>query len=664
LRATTPPSRSSRLPPDLAFREDRRRRTREIKSDRRLTPMPPTPEEPSLVLAELERVRSSVAAAQSDMLAAWHSESRLDRYAASAANLAAYIALRRLDLTDLQPRLAALGLSSLGRCEGHVLATLDAVIDALRRMCRRRVDRNPGASRAEIATAPALLRQATDRLLGAPPHPRRTRFMVTLPAEAAHDARFVDALIEHGMDCARINAAHDTVEVWSAMARQVKRAAAHQGRLVKILVDLPGPKLRTGPMAPGDPVIHLRVKRSARGELMAPGRLILDGSGKPGSAGARDSIRDESLPRLSLPSAWVAALRGSDTISFRDLRGRKRNLRVLRRLDAGQVIVEFDQGAYIAPGMRFERRSRTGARARGVVGSFVAPPVNVRVMAGDHLLLSPNADAGQPEKRRADGRLTAPAVVGCIEPSVFQYLEPGHTVKIDDGKVSATVERVDRRGALLKIVHAPPRGAKLGADKGLNFPDTRLPAHDLDHRDQAALRFAAEHADIVGYSFVQSGAEMDALHRSLAALTRRKLGVIAKIETATALENLPGIIVHGAANGPFGVMIARGDLAVEVGFGRLAEVQEEILWLCEAAHIPVIWATQVLDGLAKKGVPSRAEVTDAAMSRRAEGVMLNKGPYIVEAIEALTSILDRMGGHVEKKRSLLRPLTSFDISPH
>ncbi len=95
---------------------------------------------------------------------------------------------------------------------------------------------------------------------------------------------------------------------------------------------------------------------------------------------------------------------------------------------------------------------------------------------------------------------------------------------------------------------------------------------------------------------------------------------------------------------------------MEVGFGRLAEVQEEILWLCEAAHIPVIWATQVLDGLAKKkGVPSRAEVTDAAMGRRAEGGSCSTSPYIVEAIEALTSILDRMGGHVEKKRSLLRP---------
>lgn len=63
---------------------------------------------------------------------------------------------------------------------------------------------------------------------------------------------------------------------------------------------------------------------------------------------------------------------------------------------------------------------------------------------------------------------------------------------------------------------------------------------------------------------------------------------------------------------PVGVMIARGDLAVEVGFERLSEVQQEILWLCEAAHVPVIWATQILEGTAKKGSPSRAEVSDAA----------------------------------------------------
>jgi len=105
-----------------------------------------------------------------------------------------------------------------------------------------------------------------------------------------------------------------------------------------------------------------------------------------------------------------------------------------------------------------------------------------------------------------------------------------------------------------------------------------------------------------------------------------------------------------------GVMIARGDLAIECGYQRLAEVQEEILWICEAAHMPVIWATQVLESLAKTGVPSRAEVTDAAMGERAECVMLNKGPYIVTAVRILDDILRRMQSHQEKKRSMLRKL--------
>ena len=104
-------------------------------------------------------------------------------------------------------------------------------------------------------------------------------------------------------------------------------------------------------------------------------------------------------------------------------------------------------------------------------------------------------------------------------------------------------------------------------------------------------------------------------------------------------------------------MIARGDLAVEAGWARLAELQEEILWFCEAAHVPVIWATQVLEGTAKKGQPSRAEVSDAALSQRADCVMLNKGPHIVAAIRMLDSILRRMQGHQYKKTARLGPLS-------
>ena len=112
-----------------------------------------------------------------------------------------------------------------------------------------------------------------------------------------------------------------------------------------------------------------------------------------------------------------------------------------------------------------------------------------------------------------------------------------------------------------------------------------------------------------------------------------------------------------------GVMIARGDLAVECGYERLAEGQEEILWACEAAHVPVVWATQVLETLARTGQPSRAEITDAAMGVRAEFVMLNKGPHVREAIRALDDILRRMQLHQSKKRPLLRALKAWRRAP-
>ena len=102
---------------------------------------------------------------------------------------------------------------------------------------------------------------------------------------------------------------------------------------------------------------------------------------------------------------------------------------------------------------------------------------------------------------------------------------------------------------------------------------------------------------------------------------------------------------------PVGVMIARGDLAIETGWKNIATIQEEILRICEAAHVPDIWATQVLESLAKKGTPSRAEITDAAASQRAECVMLNKGLHIKKTIKLLDRILRKMQGFQNKKEN-------------
>ncbi|MFZ2173860.1 MAG: pyruvate kinase, partial [Rhodococcus sp. (in: high G+C Gram-positive bacteria)] len=164
-------------------------------------------------------------------------------------------------------------------------------------------------------------------------------------------------------------------------------------------------------------------------------------------------------------------------------------------------------------------------------------------------------------------------------------------------------------------------------------------------------------------SFVRGADDVVLLHDHLRKLAATDLGLILKIETVAGFENLPDILLTAMRWPQVGVMIARGDLAVEAGYGRLAEVQEEILWLCEAAHVPVVWATQVLDTLTRTGRPSRAEVTDAAMSGRAECVMLNKGPFVDHAVAFLDDILVRMSDHQRKKSSLLRQLHSWGDRP-
>ncbi len=250
----------------------------------------------------------------------------------------------------------------------------------------------------------------------------------------------------------------------------------------------------------------------------------------------------------------------------------------------------------------------------------------------------------------------------CSLPEVLDQLQMGASVWIDDGHIGAQVESILPEGVLLRITHADLKGSKLRLDKGLNFPNTELSLSPLTDKDLQDLKFVATHADIVGYSFVQNPQDIELLQQELQLLLPKNKqipAIIAKIETPQAVRNLPELIVQAAGKQPFGIMIARGDLAVEVGYQRLAEIQEEILWLCEAAHIPVIWATQVLETLVKKGIPSRAEMTDAAMGERAECVMLNKGPFILEAVTILDDVLSRMQAHQIKKSPQLRALHSW-----
>jgi pyruvate kinase len=484
----------------------------------------PAPPSADALLQDVSSLAEEVEATAGLILAGWAPALRDAAYDAPARNLARYLALRRQDLTGLQPALAALGLSTLGRCEAHVgesLAALRATLSCL--------------AGAAPCPAPALLPAGLaprwrDLLFGARADGPGTRIMATLPSEAATDPALIPALVAAGMDCARINCAHDRPEAWAEMVGRLRRAATAAGRDCRVMMDIAGPKLRLAEVSAAAPKLH-------RGERFA---LVAD----------------------------------------------------------------------------------LASRAPGD---------------------PPGATLAQPE--------------------ILALLAPGMTIWVDDGKLGARVVERGPSRAVLEVTHAKQGGKRLKPEKGVNLPGVPVPVPPLTAKDLADLDHVVRLADSVGFSFVQRPEDVAWLAREVDA--RRpglpKLPIVLKIETALAVRNLPRLIVQGAGERPLGVMIARGDLAVEIGFPRLSEIQEEILWVCEAAHVPVVWATEVFASLIADGRPSRAETTDAAMAQRAECVMLNKGPYLAEAVAVMEDVLRRMDRHTRKKTARLSALSSWPV---
>jgi pyruvate kinase len=576
----------------------------------------------------------------------------------SARNLLHYLGLRQHDLRALQAQLAELGLSSLGRCESHTLASVDAVLAALHRMSGRPT---PVASDAalppvDFANGPELLRKNADVLLGAPPSQRDVRIMVTMPTEAADDFGLVRDLVAAGMDIMRINSAHDGPEAWQAMIRHLQQARREHGRSTRIQLDLEGPKLRTGALQESIGLVRWQVKRDVRGRTLAPARIWLT----PGGAlpSPPPSPADAAL---TIDGDLIARSRAGDILFVRDSRGRKRLIRVVGTAEAGRW-GECDRGAFVETGARVRLVRSSSTISIGAVGELppVVEPLVLR--PGDRLLVCAPDRLGHPAQRSPEGDEALPAVIPCTLPEVFEHLQVGERMIFDDGKLTSVIRHVDASGALVEITRTPPKGAKLRADKGINLPDSNLQLPALTAEDLEHLDFAVAYADLIGQSFVRGPEDVRVLQREMVRRGSERLGVLLKIETRAAFDALPRILLAAMCSPPTGVMVARGDLAVEVGYERMAEVQEEILWLCEAAHVPVVWATQVLETMAKKGQASRAEVTDAAMSGRAECVMLNKGPYVVETVRFLDDILQRMKMHQEKKRSMLRKLSISSLT--
>lgn len=483
------------------------------------------------VLRDLAKLREATLLDGRRIAERWRPRIERREFLPSVDNLANYLAFRQHDIRPLQRELTALGLSSLGRAEAHVMPTLDAVHGVLCSLAAG----TPfaGADGGAFFAGEARLQAQTGELLGERSPHNPVRLLVTLPSDAAGEPDFLHRLGELGVNAVRINCAHDDEDVWARMIANVRKAEDKTGRRMRIFMDLAGPKIRTG-------------------------------ATRKGKDGRRVQIGDELA--IALP----------------------------KQLD--------------------------------------------------------DVENGLP-------------AVECTLPEAAVAAKVGDRICIDDGKLDMRVTRRESWGLVGEVtVAANERGYKLKEEKGINLPDTELDVPALTSADVERLAFVAHHADAIEFSFVQTAQDVVDLQSALARERPhdwRRLGLVLKIETARAVKNLPDLIVQSAGQQPAAVMIARGDLAVQIGFARLAEIQEEILWLAEAAQVPVIWATQVLESYVKTGVPSRGEMTDAAMAARAECVMLNKGPHLLAAIGELDRLFGRMSEHFDKKTPRLRALRSW-----
>ncbi|MCC7484311.1 MAG: pyruvate kinase [Burkholderiales bacterium] len=585
---------------------------------------------------QAERLRASLAAllaatgreeaAQHEAIAA-----ALPRHRLSAANLAHYLGLRKLDIHRLQLELAAIGLSSLGRCEGHVRDTLtrlcawlagergDAIVDAA----------GDGLDRAK---AESILHANTRALFGPRPRDRHVYIMVTAPDAAAADAVWADGVLEAGADLLRINGSHESPAEWAAIAATFKARAAAFCRPGRVFVDLPGPKLRTEIRQLERGVLHLPRRKDRMGRTLAPTQVQL-------------VAQHESGPQIPVPAAWLARLEAGDLIALTDAGGRERTLTV-RAPGREKVRAECDRSLYVTTGLPIVWRRGEKSMGEDRIGALPRQPRELRVAAGDAFVLNETGLSSDPEVR----------ALAFPEPGLLAQVQPGERVILDDGKLVAVAEGMSPEGLVCRVRELMKSPARLRSGKGIAFPDSALSLGHLGPQDEAAIAFALEHADGVGVSFVAGARDVALVGERIRQAGKPGFGMILKLETRGAVANLAGILFEALKYDPVGIMIARGDLAVELSFERLAEMQEELLWFGEACHLPVVWATQVLDTVAHSGLPTRAEVTDAAMSMRAECVMLNKGPYISAATRMLADIIRKMEAHQYKKRSLFRQL--------
>jgi pyruvate kinase len=277
------------------------------------------------------------------------------------------------------------------------------------------------------------------------------------------------------------------------------------------------------------------------------------------------------------------------------------------------------------------------SRPIGILADLQGPKFRVGDVGGGSALLKEGATYRFDTKEEA-GSATR---VFLPHPQIFEAVEPGHTLLLDDGKIRMTV--VDKHPS--QIDAKVMVGGAISSRKGVSLPDTVLPIGPLTEKDRKDLDYALRlGVDWVALSFVQRGEDM----RLARQMVGQGAALMAKIEKPAAITDLDAIVASSD-----GIMVARGDLGVELPVERVPGLQKEIVGKARAAGKPVVVATQMLESMISSPVPTRAEVSDVASAcfDGADAVMLSAesavGKFPIEAIR----MMDRIAMQVENDPS-------------
>ncbi|RLL42660.1 hypothetical protein D8M04_13970 [Oceanobacillus piezotolerans] len=535
----------------------------------------------------------------------------IDMTDGSKQNLGAFLALQKFSNPALHSYLVEEGFSSIDSISPHVLYSLNKMISHL---SSNGVQQNENY--IDRKNAIYLKNHRNQEVLGKLEEDPIS-IMVTLDKTMLKKPAIFKELLRAGMTIARINLARD-YSVWKKLIENIRAAEKELGldpnRKCKIYMDLPGPKIRVNDFK------KITVPLKINTEKTSPiGYLVSNNS--------KDSLKSDYF-QININIDEFTNFATGQIIPFIDSNGAKRNFTVREIISSTCLKVELNKSAILNEETIIELSQENKCK----LTNLLERKVTIKVKKGDILRIYKSQHyLGKP---RSKGE---PASIGITIPEALRDVRVRDKVFIDDGNICAVVLGITDEYVEVEITLTRNKREEIKPDKGLNFPDSlvylNVPA--ITETDIKILPEIIPFVDLIGISFIHQPNDIVILKGYLDQHSGRKIGVIAKIETKYALLSLSRIILEGLNLDLFGVMIARGDLAIEIGYEQLAKAQEGILEICRAAHVPVIWATSILHNMNKKGIPLRAELTDAYMGLRADCIMMNKGPYVSNSVKLL-----------------------------